>query len=437
MTFSLLVLLCAQSFTIEDVGTLSGNPSHEVLAAGINDRGHVTGENQLGSIARHPFLWDGTTLVDIPPLFPDTAFGGDVNDRDQVVGYTFVDPVTLHAYLWDQGVVHDVHVGDLNYSRAWGIDTDGWTCGAYSVFVPGNPIAEYHAYVRAPDGSFLDLGTFGGDESRATALNDFGTVVGFAREPSGRHAGFVWRPGGPLQDLGTLGGGFCDPWDVDSFDRVVGGSYDANGDQLPFLWENGTMTALPTLGGARGVAKAIADSGDVVGWAQDANGAQRACLWRNGAPMDLNQLIPPGTGWDLTGAHDVNELGEITGTGWLNGLRRAYRLSPVLNRPRITPPTPPRTGRPSAVFGLGFAPGTVVTLAASLQTGLTPVPGCTGLFVALAPPAVVLATVTSDPDGRIEAPLVLPSTLSGATVHLQAVDLGGCVVSDPASRTLR
>jgi hypothetical protein len=42
---------------------------------------------------------------------------------------------------------------------------------------------------------------------------------------------------------------------------------------------------------------------------------------------DLNDLIPSGTGWELTEARDINDNGQITGIGTLNGVRKAFRLT--------------------------------------------------------------------------------------------------------------
>jgi hypothetical protein len=60
-------------------------------------------------------------------------------------------------------------------------------------------------------------------------------------------------------------------------------------------------------------------------------GEQRALLWAGGAVYDLNNLIPPGSGWTLFTADAINEAGEIVGTGARAGYAsaRGYKLTPL------------------------------------------------------------------------------------------------------------
>src|SRR5690348_1571600 len=71
--------------------------------------------------------------------------------------------------------------------------------------------------------SITDLGTLGGDQSRALGINSSGQVVGGANN--------------------TLGGG-----------------------ERAFLYSDGIMTDLGTFGGNEAEAKAINDTGQIVGW---------------------------------------------------------------------------------------------------------------------------------------------------------------------------
>jgi hypothetical protein len=61
-----------------------------------------------------------------------------------------------------------------------------------------------------------------------------------------------------------------------------------------------------------------------------ANSFWHAFVWRAGVLSDLNDLIGPNSGWDrLQYAYGINELGQITGLGILNGVERAFLLTPV------------------------------------------------------------------------------------------------------------
>jgi probable HAF family extracellular repeat protein len=124
------------------------------------------------------------------------------------------------------------------------------------------------------NGVMTDLGTLGGDTSEAIWLNDKGVVVGSAdlAGPSGKqtHDAVVWIDG-KIHDLGTVPGDAC----------------------------------------SRG--RGLNVRGQVVGGSGVCNvGFVHAFLWEDGGPMvDLNTLIPPGSGIQLTIAFNINDRGEI------------------------------------------------------------------------------------------------------------------------------
>ncbi len=88
---------------------------------------------------------------------------------------------------------------------------------------------------------------------------------------------------------------------------------------LAFLWENGTMTYL-----GLGDARAINDSGQVVG-----SSGVNAFLWQNSTMTDLNTLISTDSGWVLIKATDINEIGQIVGSGMINGENHGFLLTPM------------------------------------------------------------------------------------------------------------
>ncbi|MBA3439381.1 MAG: hypothetical protein H0T92_05880 [Pyrinomonadaceae bacterium] len=48
-------------------------------------------------------------------------------------------------------------------------------------------------------------------------------------------------------------------------------------------------------------------------------GLQHAFIYGNNMMLDLNDLIPSGSGWVLSVANDINNLGQIVGTGIFGG----------------------------------------------------------------------------------------------------------------------
>jgi probable HAF family extracellular repeat protein len=117
-----------------------------------------------------------------------------------------------------------------------------------------------------------DLGTFGGTVSEAFAINRSGQVVGDATIP-GDHIYYAYLfSNGVKQNLGTLGvfpGAYSSATALNNVGQVVG---DANASSPApphvFLYSNGVMRDLGTmLGGDRGEARGINDSGQIVGFA--------------------------------------------------------------------------------------------------------------------------------------------------------------------------
>ena len=92
-----------------------------------------------------------------------------------------------------------------------------------------------------------------------------------------------------------------------------------------------TITDLGTLGGTYSGATAINNNGQVVGFATTATGSadRRAFLYSGGNLLDLNNLLPSGSSWNLTDARDINDLGQIVGMGKINGQVHAYLMTPT------------------------------------------------------------------------------------------------------------
>ena len=132
-----------------------------------------------------------------------------------------------------------------------------------------------------------------------------------------------------MKDLGTLGSSISAASGINASGQVAGTSKIA-GDRINHacLWEKGAITDLGTLGGANSIAWGINTAGQIVGIAATQAGSH-AFLWSDGMMRDLNQLIPPGSGWELTVAFSINDAGQIVGRGSYNGQAlRSFLLTP-------------------------------------------------------------------------------------------------------------
>ena len=80
--------------------------------------------------------------------------------------------------------------------------------------------------------------------------------------------------------------------------------------------------------GANWTAYSINDHGQVVGTKMDPGSEiPTAVLWEDGVLTDLNDLLPPDSGWQLLEARDINNNGGVVGWGLHNDEWHAYYLA--------------------------------------------------------------------------------------------------------------
>jgi probable HAF family extracellular repeat protein len=139
-----------------------------------------------------------------------------------------------------------------------------------------------------------------------------------------------------MRDLGTLGRTRSAAFKGNDAGQIVGGSTTSTSGSFfhATIWENRQPTDLGTLGGSESFANAINALGQVVGRSLlTGNVVQHAFLWQNGVILDLNDLIPADSNWELISANDINDASEIVGEAILKNdparLGRAFLLTPV------------------------------------------------------------------------------------------------------------
>ena len=333
----------ASSYSFKNIGTLRSDGSGDVFAWGINRLGQVAGYSYTDSGAYHAIFWDPRTGMTDLHHFVTTSgtnsYGYGINDNGQVVG---------EADMANNGFSHG--------------------------FLATTPT--------------LDVGTLGGGDSRANAVNNLGNIVGNAENAGNNWHAFHTSSDSPIgspstDDLGTLGGLWSGANAVNDANQVAGWSHTAKGPTHAFFWQSGVMTDLGTLGGPQSEGHGINASGNEVGWAdtdlqntmtgewychaflytassgmQDlgtlngfpdsaadgvnasgvvvgyastnhTSGRRRAIVWDSTNGMqDLNNLVPAGSGMVLEEATGINAKGQICGYGTIGGQRYAFVLSP-------------------------------------------------------------------------------------------------------------
>lgn len=195
------------------------------------------------------------------------------------------------------------------------------------------------------------------------AINASDQIVGEATmnvNDSGYHA-FLYS-GGVEHDLGTLGGRASGAEAINNQGTVVGWAMVAStqphydGAIHAFMY-NGTMHDLgPVLGTAYSHAYGINATGAIVGDMSSGyyGPDTRAFLLEGGKVTDLNSLLPTNSPWYLTTALAINDVGQILGIGTYNGVESAFLLTPSTLG---DPPSVQFVPEPStlAFFGLAIA----------------------------------------------------------------------------------
>jgi len=272
--------------------------------------------------------------------------GADSPTPDSPSCFNF-DCFLSYGFKWQDGVAHKLGaLPGFNSSIAFWVSDNGLVAGISENGIdPLTGGTALEAILWGKDGSINDLGTLGGNESGANAVNNSGQVAGAALNTiPDLYAGFFFLPGATqvhafrwtnskgMQDLGTLGGTDSSALFINEHGQIAGWSFtnstpnsaiDACGfgavnvpTEDPFIWMNGKMTDLGTLGGTCGQANSLNNRGQVAGFSDLAeDSTEHPFLWSDREGMkDLGTL-----GGTFGHADFLNDAGEVVGTATTTG----------------------------------------------------------------------------------------------------------------------
>jgi probable HAF family extracellular repeat protein len=300
--------------SIQGLGTLGGAVSQ---AKAVNRTGQVVGTSQDGLGRTRAFLWQAELgIVDLKPLTGVNTSANDINDTGEIVGGGDTGFGVFHAYFLAEGTSFDLGTLGGNESEAVAVNRQGQVAGHSRI--PGQ--AAKHAFFVPEPGRMLDLGSLGGATSVAHDVNDRGEVVGLAETSRGQAHAFLWTAARGMRDLDSLGGAVSIALGINNRGEVVGGSGHA------FLWtEQRGMVDLGTLGGGTSCANDVNDSGYIVGVSQTGGTDRRGqpithafLRLPDGTMQDLGTLgVGGGGGGEHSSAAAISD--EVDGTLWIAG----------------------------------------------------------------------------------------------------------------------
>ena len=317
--------LSAQTgYTITDLGTLGGSGS---IGMAVNASGQVTGSAQTVDGYSHAFLYSAGSMKDLGTLGTgNDGYGVSINASGQVAGWALfaqdATSTTYHGFLYSNGTMTDL---GLENGAAESINDSGQITG-YNMI----PLAPSVAFLYS-GGSITSLGSLGGQSSVGYGINNSGQVTGVAETASHLNNIFLYSAGN-MQDVGHQGVGSA----INDSGEITG-ELTGGGLAHAFLYSAGVMTDLGTLGGLISSGRSINKAGQIVGESSSSSSnkyAFHAFLYTATSGMiDLNSLLPSGSGWTLTDARGINDAGQITGIGTnAAGQSHAYLLSPPLGQ---------------------------------------------------------------------------------------------------------
>jgi len=292
------------TYTITDLGSLGAGVAHGLA---INASGQVTGDSVLSKQVQvpcppqkyggpqkcftnpdHAFLWSNGTMTDLGTLGNGLdSQGVAINDSGQVVGPSS-GSFPGNPFLTNGRGKQMIALRPTTMSQARGINDSGQVAGqcGYVVAPEFNPcVVSNGTATILPDCA----------NGIAVAINNSGQVLGNCGDNDA--LAVVWTNDTPTV-LGTLGGAAAHPTAINSMGQVVGTSETSAGALDGSLWSNGTVTDL----GSNFSPAAINDSGVIVGGSE---------IYSGGTLLNLNNLIPAGSGYQIQSATGINDSGQI------------------------------------------------------------------------------------------------------------------------------
>lgn len=268
--------------------------------------------------AQRIFFWDGAMHDS------GTAEGtpSAVNDSGVVVGSAPAGAAS-HAFRWQSGTAVDLGTLGGADSFAAALNGDGTIAGGAS---GADGVMRAAAWTAK---GIVDLGSMGTGVngcSSAWGINSGGVAVGESCTPAAgvRAARFH---DGAVDDLGSLGG-YTRARSINDKGQIVGFSYLPSGVYHGFIYADGKLLDAGTAGGKKNSDLfAVNGAGIAVGGATDGDGVVRGVVFGAGRMIELD-AVTDGTTYSIAFATGIDEAGNIVVQGLGGGASHALLLCP-------------------------------------------------------------------------------------------------------------
>ncbi len=277
---------------------------------------------------------------------PGYGTANGINASGTVVGATYAKGAFSGTVAeWSNGT--SVNLGSAIPGSATSINDAGQITGG--MLTNG----QVHAFTLS-NGVLVDLGTLnGGTGSMGYGINASGQIAGTSYAANGTATAFLSNGATLQQVAGSLGGASSYGMAVNDSGVVVGAATTAQNYVNAFESSSQGMVDLGTLGGTQSYAYGINAAGTVVGYSFTTGNVEHGFVYSGGILLDLNNLLPLGSGWTIDAAYGINGIGDIVGEGTYNGKSYAVELLPSGNV--ISPANGPlATPEPAALLLTGI-----------------------------------------------------------------------------------
>lgn len=326
------VLARGQAYRIEPLG----QSSYRSVALAVNEFGQAVGYAQEGPAGPpRALLWSGAASQYLPTPIGMASVATGINGSGQVVGWVEdLFSSRRQAASWQNGqltILPAVPWLLLLDSEAMSINDAGLIAGNSWHFVPW-PGGGFRLVSRAvcwPDLDSYEVAPFYDElTSTVSQINDASAIVGQNSTWDSQKLAFIWH--GPNVQQLDLGLPECSAAGINTSGAVVGW-YRFGYDQA-FVWTPQHSLTLPRLPGSLGSrARAINDSDLIIGEVEYPGSVTVPCLWNDPSepPATLHSLLGTQTDWQLTSVADVNDRGQVVGSGFYRGRSTSFIMTPV------------------------------------------------------------------------------------------------------------